>query len=73
MDRIEVTIRGWIAVSEAIPLDGHRVETKIVSESVGDWCYIPRIYSNGCWNVADIKYQEFDQIKFTPTHWRYYN
>ena len=68
MSDIEIK-HNWISVSELMPPEGKRVETKIESPNMGNWCLIKRIYSNGCWNVVDDCYREFDQTKFNPTHW----
>ena len=64
----------WIAVKDKLPEEGKIVGTKIQPDFTSEycWCLIKRVYSNGCWNVVNLDYVEFDQIKFNPTHWHYW-
>jgi hypothetical protein len=59
----------WISVLDSLPDEGIIVETKIQSSNMGDWCCIKRKVISSIWFVIDKQYEEFDQVKFTPTHW----
>jgi hypothetical protein len=60
----------WISVSEQLPPVGIIVETKIQSDSMGDWCFIKRTFNGEHWKVINDDYTEFNEIRFNPTHWR---
>jgi len=56
----------WTSVTDALPPDDRLVETKIASESMGDWCLIKRRYRDGKW--LDEKHAWDDR---PPTHWHF--
>lgn len=63
------TKTNWISIMNKLPLNGSLVLTKIESNTMGDWCFINRIYHNGKWIVLEKKYEKFNEDKYNPTHW----
>lgn len=57
----------WIPVSSP-PLDGVEVETKIVSDNLGDWCLVRRILTGGKWTITSDGISKKVTLP-PPTHW----